>query len=431
VIQQKGISTNSLQRHIQLTPEDDLSAELRPLPGATAPDLSEEERRRRFDLASSRRERLVSIMESLSPAEAQAFLERFSSRHRDDELSQRFHDLLSTSVREELMEVLRRRSTTPDRGEPVTPQVYQSPRYIDNMAESVGMELMSDVYRIHFTRESTAYHLRIPNDRLARTTVEPIVTLNEIHPTLEAAQSSLFSAPIPSDFPIGGVYAFYEHNGMILPTQFTPASIPRIYDGIVRKDQQMREAADDAESALWGVALGLGLRLLFSAFSSISGGSGSRTPAPTEESGVGGSTLASRARAMVSHLREAGHDVIVNLGGTGASHEPTDAINVNPNLVARRRVIPNHIEAAAEDIGGIFEHGSVDRVIGRGLPHDVLEWDRVASGARSILRPGGRVDISLRWANEMEMNRMVAAFRAAGFEDVIPIGNAWLRAIQP
>lgn len=137
------------------------------------------------------------------------------------------------------------------------------------------------------------------------------------------------------------------------------------------------------------------------------------------------------AKELVAAVREKAGKVVVNIGGTGAAHEPLHAINMNPNVVASRKDIPNLVQERAERIGDVFEPGVVDELVGHRLPHDTLNWPEVAVGAKTALSGGGKVEIYLRWAHAEEVVKMRDAFLAAGFRDVEVIGNAVIKATKP
>lgn len=93
---------------------------------------------------------------------------------------------------------------------------------------------------------------------------------------------------------------------------------------------------------------------------------------------------------LVKKLRASGKRVVVNIGGTG---EVAEAINLNPNVVAPRVGIPNHIAAAAEDMGELFEPNSVDEIMSNSLPPNTLDWTKVLPAAKRILRSGATITI--------------------------------------
>jgi hypothetical protein len=124
--------------------------------------------------------------------------------------------------------------------------------------------------------------------------------------------------------------------------------------------------------------------------------------------------------------------VIVNIGGTGAPHEPQNAINLNPQVPGtERKDIPNHIKAKGEQIGDLFDPGTIDEVVGYSLAPTVINWPEVATGAFKVLKPGGRFDINFRFAHAEDAKFCADALRAAGFQDVEVIANAIVKARKP
>jgi hypothetical protein len=106
--------------------------------------------------------------------------------------------------------------------------------------------------------------------------------------------------------------------------------------------------------------------------------------------------------------------------------------SVNPNKLDVGRVdIPRLVQTEGENIGGLFDPGQVDRVVGYTLPPNVLDWSRVASGSYKVLPPGGTVEIGLKYVHPEEIQKMVSAFEAAGFSDVKTIANAILTGVRP
>lgn len=101
----------------------------------------------------------------------------------------------------------------------------------------------------------------------------------------------------------------------------------------------------------------------------------------------------SAARRLLAARQAAGTRVVVNVGGTG---EVAGAINLNPNVVAARSSIPEHVGAAAEDMGQIFPRASIDEITSNNLPPNTLDWNRILPGAHETLKPGGRIVIRFR-----------------------------------
>lgn len=153
---------------------------------------------------------------------------------------------------------------------------------------------------------------------------------------------------------------------------------------------------------------------------------------PQGAAGAGPSaTVAETARNLTASIRAAGEPVIINIGGTGAPHEPANAINVNPNRVAPRFGIPNHVEARGEDIGSLFAPGSVDQVVGHHLPPMVLDWNAIAEGAFKIMRSGGVFEVYFRGAHPIDAANCRIALVTAGFGNVNVISDVLIRAEKP
>lgn len=93
---------------------------------------------------------------------------------------------------------------------------------------------------------------------------------------------------------------------------------------------------------------------------------------------------------LLMQLRRLGKRIVVNLGGTG---EVPDAINLNPNIVAPRKSIPNLIAKKGEQIGDVFDPGTVDEIVSNRLPPNTIDWTKVLPGAHKVLKPGGSISI--------------------------------------
>ncbi|GAA1024972.1 hypothetical protein GCM10009565_33670 [Amycolatopsis albidoflavus] len=130
------------------------------------------------------------------------------------------------------------------------------------------------------------------------------------------------------------------------------------------------------------------------------------------------SKATAQARALVKRLRAEGKEVVANLGGTGAAHEPPDGINVNLNIKAvSRKDIPNHVEADGSDVGQLFEPGSLDAVEGYYMAPEAIDWNRAAPGAFRALRSGGSFKYSWRGASS-DVEVCAKALEAAGFKNI-------------
>lgn len=136
-----------------------------------------------------------------------------------------------------------------------------------------------------------------------------------------------------------------------------------------------------------------------------------------------------RARALAQSIGAKGEEVVANLGGAGASHEPKNAINVNNQAVARKD-IPNLVEADGSDIGTLFEPDTIDRVEGHNMAPGVIDWARAAPGSFRVLRSGGRFRYYWRGANA-DAQACATALRAAGFADVTVHADVLVTARKP
>lgn len=140
-------------------------------------------------------------------------------------------------------------------------------------------------------------------------------------------------------------------------------------------------------------------------------------------------TLAQQAETMVAAARQAGRQVVVNLGGTG---EVAGAINVNPLLGQQVRAVPNLIRAGAERVGSLFRSGSVDRVVSNDVVRGQCNWLQAARGAFQILRSRGQVSIA-PYAGQLaeHLAEIATALRAAGFQNVQTVAGRFVTAIRP
>jgi hypothetical protein len=136
------------------------------------------------------------------------------------------------------------------------------------------------------------------------------------------------------------------------------------------------------------------------------------------------------SQSLVEKLKNEGKDIIVNLGGAAAKHEPAHAINVNSQVVGRKG-IPNLVEAPAEVIGSLFKSGQVDEVVGFRLSPNSFDWRTIAPGAFKILRAGGKFKIEFRWADHKIALQLAAFLQKAGFKNLEIIGDVAIKGFKP
>lgn len=139
--------------------------------------------------------------------------------------------------------------------------------------------------------------------------------------------------------------------------------------------------------------------------------------------------LRAQARSLVREARARGQ-VVVNIGGAGAPHEPAGAINLNPQVPGTERAgIPNLLQAEGERIGELFAPGSVDRIEGHNLAGGAIDWDRVADGSARALRPGGSLEVYFRGAHD-GAEQFGRALRRNGFSRVDVVSDVLIRATK-
>jgi hypothetical protein len=91
---------------IQFDFETDTLRELHRLPAAEEPGISKAERGRRVQVLAERYGRLLVLFATLPPAKADEIWERLHKRRKGDVLSERFHDMLATETRKDLIQSL-------------------------------------------------------------------------------------------------------------------------------------------------------------------------------------------------------------------------------------------------------------------------------------------------------------------------------------
>ena len=157
-------------------------------------------------------------------------------------------------------------------------------------------------------------------------------------------------------------------------------------------------------------------------------GDGSKPPAATTtQTG----NVPETPQQIAARVKAENGEVVVNIGGTGAPHEPAHAINLNPNKVATRKGIPNHVAEPGENVGSLFGADSVDKIVGHHLPPTVLNWSEVAPGSFRVLRSGGRFEVYFRGAHPEDAAYLSQSLKEAGFIDVEVISDVVIKAVKP
>ena len=177
---------------LQFVFEEDVLSELHQLPSPAQEGLAEAEQRRRMDVITRRRARLRALFNSLSTEEARRYHERLRARRRGDVLSERFHDILATATRCELLRILQSKFSIRQREESEA-EVPTEPV----TAESTGQE---DESRVLTSEEREAAMDRFAEEqnvdrrRVMWTPYGPQIRLGEI------AQESINVSDIPPEW---------------------------------------------------------------------------------------------------------------------------------------------------------------------------------------------------------------------------------------
>ena len=291
-----------------------------------------------------------------------------------------------------------------------------NPDYIDRRLEAVGFSIYSGGYVLYCT--GYPQPIFVPERFFDFSGANWTPTNLAIFPSYDAAQKVIPLGPYQQGKALP--YAYYRGpGGLIAPTAFSRDTTPRIISTALKARQELAETVQQQLTVL-AITLvgGMVLKAVIGRLLRI----GSEAP-PIE------GTAAASGRALARAARERGDDVIVNIGGAGAPHEPPGAINVN-NQAVPRKGIPNLVEADGSDIGKLFNPGSVDRVEGHNMAPGVINWKKAAPGAFRVLRPGGKFEYYWRGANP-DARACAQALRAAGFRDVEVVSDVLVKATRP
>jgi hypothetical protein len=110
----------------------------------------------------------------------------------------------------------------------------------------------------------------------------------------------------------------------------------------------------------------------------------------------------------------------VNVGG-GLEKGSAGMTNLNPIVPGTggpTKGIPNHVPAGFEDMGDIFQFGSVQRVTSSRLTFNTVNWPQSAQAAYKVMAPGGKLQMNVWTQSQLEVDQVINAFTNAGFRDV-------------
>jgi hypothetical protein len=312
--------------------DQDVLGELRGLPSAEAEGLTEAERRRREDVIAARKARLLALFAGLPAGAAQRVHERLRKRREGDALSERFHDILATATRKELLAILQRAASAAPQaktGEPTMQQTLrleetvtikglpsEQPNYADRAFRSIWSAPVGDVYTlspqtVHGQGQTgtdvpkAEFHL--DTDPLTGFTI----VHNRVYRSRDVAEAVLrYMRAVAT--PDMNVYTFYLRDGYIFPTILSESTVPVLTSNLrkVRESERadLQATAELAKDvALWYVGARFPVR--------VSGGGGPpRTPGVPPGPGTAGPVAAGFNAARVAEELAASTGTIANAG---------------------------------------------------------------------------------------------------------------------
>jgi hypothetical protein len=138
------------------------------------------------------------------------------------------------------------------------PEPLPQANYIDRVAESVSLDGATGTYLVHWSSGGRRYSARVPDEWILREhDWRTAFDASAIYRTRQAA----LEAQVPRILAGGSrAYIGFWTNAdipVIVPTLFSDVSTPRIMALVEAKDEDMRQAAREAEEQLRGLARGM------------------------------------------------------------------------------------------------------------------------------------------------------------------------------
>jgi hypothetical protein len=83
-------------------------------------------------------------------------------------------------------------------------------------------------------------------------------------------------------------------------------------------------------------------------------------------------------------------------------------------------------------VGSLFKPGTVDSVVSNNVVRGTVDWYQAARGSFQALKSGGKVSIAPYVGDLAEhLKEIQAALHAAGFKDVMLVGENIVQAVKP
>jgi hypothetical protein len=290
------------------------------------------------------------------------------------------------------------------------------PNYIQNAVKSIAIPIWGGNFWLYHKAvprtgiDADSVQLLRQEPHLNNDPISSAVVLQYVYKDRAAAERALKAFDVP------GSYTFFVGaGGHYYPTVISDTSAPALCAAMRKMlilERQEAKAAQNlsVELILWA----MGARAPI------------KTAKPASAAEISAEAWRRQAKIMTDALKKSGKPVRVNIGGTG---EVVDAINLNPNVVAARRDIPNLLATRGEKIGEIFDSGVIDEIVSNRLPPNVLSWRPIIEGAARVLKTNGKIIIRFQGVGD-DGPIIMEALKKAGFRDIKNWGNAGFEAVK-
>ncbi|GBU17954.1 MULTISPECIES: hypothetical protein [Methylobacterium] len=203
--------------------------------------------------------------------------------------------------------------------------------------------------------------------------------------------------------------------GRIFPLKMTAATVPRIW---AARDTALKIQNGDFEAfaavALAGVAFILTIP-------AMPAGAPPPSTVKVGRQRVNGVSRAGARAAGAPRIKPVNGKV--NVGGGTENSKVTNLNPINPNSGGPTTGIPNHVLGGMEDMGELFEAGSVREMFSNKLRYVDVNWPRATQAAARVMAPGGKVSMNVWTIETAEQQALKTAFEAAGFKNVKVVGE--------
>lgn len=278
--------------------------------------------------------------------------------------------------------------------------------FVDNRLTAVGFSVYLGGYHLYCTKLDLPVLLPDGHVDFSLQSARPVSDV--IYPDWASANAAVLASEWRP--PLATPYAYYRGAGsaLIVPTIFAPATAPKTSETMAAARRLLGETVShELEILALAIVGGMILRTVFAKIVRVGSSKENPTfskPKPPKVRPVNGT---------------------VNVGG-GLEPEAKSCSNLNPikpGSGGPTSGIPNHIQAGFEDIGDIFEPGSVQRLISRRLRYVDVNWEQAAAGTARVMAKGGELELNV-WCKPDQVEHVIKAFKDAGFRNVRNVGTS-------